>query len=360
MKTLIQKLEHLLEAQSDPSKDQSVGLVVFGTLDILMGIFCFALAMILLIVVSSAGLHGLKPVHFWMTMVLLFYLTGWFIVMGLGSIKGRRWARALLLVGAWVSVFFGTLGLALILYVLPEMVNLMIDSPMIPARAALGLLYFITFVLVLLQLIFPLVAIAFYGRKSVQLTCERRNPKPDWTDRCPLPLLAMSFISILGSLSIITASTTHYTVYLFGHIVSGAQGFGVVALISLGCGYVGWGAFSRKTHAWWGAYALVLITSASMMLTFSEMDMPVIYAHMGYTEAQIIQLQDAYLVSPTVLTFISCAWGIMACLYLVWVRDCFRPEKDEVVVKSYQQRLAEEEAAKDQSPKTPRIRMRLD
>jgi hypothetical protein len=106
MKTLIQKLEHLLEAQSDPSKDPSVGLVVFGTLDILMGIFCFALAMILLIVVSSAGLHDLKPVHFWMTMVLLFYLTGWFIVMGLGSIKGRRWVRALLLVGAWVRDCF--------------------------------------------------------------------------------------------------------------------------------------------------------------------------------------------------------------------------------------------------------------
>ena len=103
--------------EGDPSKDCTVGLIVFGTLEILLGIFCFLLAMVLLVVVSTNGLHGVKPIHYWMAMGFLFYLTGWFIVMGLGSLKARRWARALLLVGAWTSVFFGTLVLALILQI---------------------------------------------------------------------------------------------------------------------------------------------------------------------------------------------------------------------------------------------------
>jgi hypothetical protein len=40
------------------------------------------------------------------------------------------------------------------------------------------------------------------------------------------------------------------------------------------------------------------------------------------------------------------------------VRGCFRPEKTEAEVKSYQQRKAEEEASKLEEP--PRARMRLD
>ena len=64
------------------------------------------------------------------------------------------------------------------------------------------------------------------------------------------------------------------------------------------------------------------------------------------------------MVNPGVLTVISCIWGIMACIYLVWGRDCFCPEKDVEEVKSYRQFKAEEEAAKPSEE--PRARMRLD
>ncbi len=36
----------------------------------------------------------------------------------------------------------------------------------------------------------PIVWIIFYSRRDVRLTCEWRNPKPSWTDACPLPVLA--------------------------------------------------------------------------------------------------------------------------------------------------------------------------
>jgi hypothetical protein len=72
--------------EGDPSKDCTVGLVVFGTLEILPGIFCFPLAMLLLMGVSTIGLHGLKSIHYGMAMGFLFYLTGWFII--------RDWAAS--------------------------------------------------------------------------------------------------------------------------------------------------------------------------------------------------------------------------------------------------------------------------
>jgi len=358
MKKFLKSAVERVWLAGDPEKDCTVGLVVFGTMEILLGLFCFTLAMLLLIVVSANGLHGIKPTHFWMSMGSLFYLTGWFIVMGLGSIKARRWARALLLVGAWVAIFFGTLALALALYILPETYGLLADSGLVPPMAVLGILYFTIAVLVILLVVLPLALVVYYELKGVKATCERRNPEPSWTDRCPLPLLAMGFISIMGSLSIVVGATTNYVVFLFGHVVSGIPGALVIAAISVAFGYVGWSAYTRKMHAWWIAYALVLLTSSSMMLTFSEMDMNMLYANMGYSAEQIARLQEFYPVNPALLTFMSCAWGVMACGYLVWVRDCFRPEKDEVEVKSYQQRKAEEEAAKPKEP--PRNRMRLD
>jgi hypothetical protein len=318
---------------------------------------CFSLAMLLLIVVSVSGLHGVKPVHFWMTMGVLFYLTAWFIVMGLGSIKARRWARALLLVGAWAAVFFGTLQLALILYVLPELYGLLADSGFLSPLGSLGVLYGVVLVLILLQVVFPLASIIFYSLKGVETTCKRRNPEPCWTDRCPLPLLAMSFISAIGCLAIVFGMTTNFVVFLFGRIANGVAGAAVLLLISLASGYIGWGAYTRKMHAWWGAYALVLLASSSMMLTFSEVDMHELYLNMGYSPGEISRLEELFPVNAALLTFLSCLWGIMACAYLVWARDCFRPEQKQVEVCSYERKKADEEAARPEEPPRPRMRL---
>lgn len=358
MKEWIKKAVESSMFNGDSSRDRTVGLVVFGTIDILFGIFCFTLAMGLLIVVSAVGLGGMKLSHFMMVLGFLLLLTGWFCVMGLGSIKARRWARALLLVGAWMAVFYGTLALALMLYILPEVNNLLADSGLLSPIAALRVLYCIIFVLVLLQLVFPVIGIAFYGCLGVQATCERLNPELSWTDCRPLPLLAMGFVSITGCLLIVTAATTNYIVFFFGHILSGVLGFVVTAVISLACGYVGWGAFTRRMHAWWGAYLLVVMVSSSMMLTFSEINITSVYVSMGYTETQIESLEHFYPFHAAMLTYMACAWGVMACIYLVWVRERFRADKDIVEVRSYQYRKDEEAAA--QPKETPRIRMRLD
>jgi hypothetical protein len=358
MKRWLKSISERLGREENPGRDRRTGLVVFGTLDILMGILCFSLAMLLLIAVSSGGLHGMKTIHFFMTMGFLFFLTAWFCTMGLGSIRARRWARALLVVGAWVAVFLSTLMLALLLHILPELYELVANSGLLAADLALGILYGLVCLAMVLLVACPLVAIAFYSKDSVRLTCERINPQPAWTDRYPLPLLAMGCICLFGCFSVVGAATTNYTVFLFGHIVSGGAGFIIITFLSAACAYVGWGAFTRKMHAWWGAYALVLLSSSSMMLTFSEVDMENLYVLMGYSTDQIEQIRKIHPFNQTALTFASCAWGVMACIYLVWVRDSFRPEAVRKEVKSYEQRKAEEEPEQTEEPIG--IRMRLD
>lgn len=341
----------------DPERDHSAGLIVFGTLEIIMGIMAFASAMLLLILVSSTGLGGMKAVHFWIVMGFLFYMTGWFCVMGLGSIKARRWVRTLMLAGSWMAVFFGTLALALELHLLPWVYTMVADSGILSPQSALVALYVGLFVLIALQLALPLSTILFYSLRGVQATCERRSPDPCWTDRCPLPLMAMGFVSGLGVSTVLLGATTNYVVFVFGRIWTGFPGFMVVAAIAASCGYVGWGAFTRRKQAWWAAYAIILLTSASMMLTFAELDMDLLFERMGYSLEQITRLQQFQVASPAVLTFATCIWGVMACTYLVWVRDCFQPEAVATEVKSYLQRRAEEMEALPQEAARPRMRL---
>lgn len=357
MTDLLRKARELVWLEGDPDKDHSTGLIVFGTLEIVLGILAFSVAMFLLILVSAAGLGGMKASHFWLVMGLLFYLTAWLIVIGLGSIKAQRWARMLALVGSWVTIFFGTLVLALLLYILPGACDLLTDSGVLSPSSAVAVLTFFIIMFFLLQLVMPMVAIAFYNLRGVQGTCERLNPDPCWTDRCPLPLLAMGFISVLGSLSVVLGSSINYVVFLFGKVLVGWKGFAVVLPVAVVCGYVGWGAFSRKMHAWWAAYGIIVIVSASMMLTFSEIDMHTLYTAMGYQAEQIVQLNQMHLLDPAVLNVTTCIWGIMASVYLVWVRDCFRPERKTADVKSYRRLKAEEEAARPVEPKRPRMRL---
>lgn len=353
----IKRTRERIWLEGDPDRDRRAALAVAGVLEMALGGLSFSLAMLLLGVVSATGYGAMKPSNFWMAMGFLLYMTGWFIVMGIGSLKARRWARALVLVGAWVTVFFGTLALALVLYILPEAHNLLTDSGLVSPEAAMGILYFVVGALVLLDVIFPIFAIVFYNLAGVRGTCERLHPEPCWTDRVPLPLLAMGFISAMGCLFIVGGAGTNYVVFLFGRVVSGWAGMLIVLLCSAAFGYVGWGAFKRKIHAWWGAYALVLLTSSSMMLTFSEMEMETLYTQMGYTAEQVMKLEHFHAVNPAMLTFISCVWGIMACIYLVWVRDCFFPEKAKTSVKSYEQIMAERKANEPKASGRPRMRL---
>ena len=192
MKDFLKKAQERVWLEGDPERDHSTGLVVFGTLEMIMGVMAFAFAMFLLVMVSATGLGGMKASHYWIAMGFLLYMTGWFCVMGMGSIKALRWARMLMLVGSWVTIFFGTLALALLLHLLPWVYNLLADSGLLSPQSALMVLYVGLPILVVLQLIFPLTAILFYNLKGVQATCERRNPAPCWTDRSPCRISSMS------------------------------------------------------------------------------------------------------------------------------------------------------------------------
>jgi hypothetical protein len=104
---------------------------------------------------------------------------------------------------------------------------------------------FLAFIYVLL----PGVFLVLCHRESVRATCQRRDPKTRWTDRCPMPVLALSIMMALSVLSISSLVAYGCVMPLFGVFISGAVGAVVILLISLVLAYLVWGTYRLQMAA---------------------------------------------------------------------------------------------------------------
>src|ERR1043165_8124867 len=95
----------------EPHSDRSTGLVFFGVLQVLLGLLA---VLFLLRTAATARVNVAQSLFFFS--VAAFY----FVVPGIGSMRGRRWARALIAAvsGAWTVL--GTFGFVLMFVVMPQ------------------------------------------------------------------------------------------------------------------------------------------------------------------------------------------------------------------------------------------------
>ncbi len=52
------------------------------------------------------------------------------------------------------------------------------------------------------MVILPLLFVLFYRSRHVKATCESYHPAPDWSEACPLPLLALSLMFFVGAVTL--------------------------------------------------------------------------------------------------------------------------------------------------------------
>ena len=178
-------------------RDRRGGLLAFGILQIIIGLICALFVLVLAAALELTSRRGIAPPS---NIAPAFVIYGaaafYFITVGSGSIRARRWARAMSVAfsAAWLAV-----GIAVVLssllfirrtlvFVRPSETALVIGS-----TAAILIVAFI---------ILPLALFLFYRRDDVQLTCETHDPAIRWTDRVPWPVLAVA--TLLGFASFAT------------------------------------------------------------------------------------------------------------------------------------------------------------
>jgi len=161
-----------------------------------------------------------------------------------------------------------------------------------PAEAIMAMQIISGAVLACIYLLLPALFLLFYHRASVRATCQRRDPQTRWTDRCPMPVLALSIILGFSAVSM-PLSAAVYSVPLFGVFMSGAVGAVVMLLIALAMAYLARGTYRLQMAAWWGTLLLWIVGTLNMAVTFSQTGLMEMYEKMGMPPAQLEMMRKS-------------------------------------------------------------------
>ncbi|MHC4463927.1 MAG: hypothetical protein ACYS9C_08565 [Planctomycetota bacterium] len=323
--------------QSSDFKDRKTGLVVFGILQIILGGFCALMvpltifSMIALTVLDNSAATPMRPTMMIPALLIYVLLAVWFICMGIGSIKARRWARALVLVSSWLWLIGGIGGLIFLLLLMPDMYDQMGESGKVPPEVARIMKYVMTAFMTVLYVIIPAVLVLFYGSKNVKATCEFRDSRVRWTDKCPLPVLALSLMFGFWAVSLSFTVFYGFAIPFFGFILTGLSGAGVALLVILLAGYVAWGTYRLSINAWWCAVLLMIAWALSTAITFSRVSFLDFYEKMNFPEQQLDTIKQFSISQDYMVLIIGLS--IVAFLgYLLYTRRYFVPPPGQEIV----------------------------
>lgn len=276
-------------------KDRRSALLVAGILEIVMGIGAWLMVALMFFSMRMAAQQGNPIPAFSMISGALFYgLIGLlFVVLGIGSIQARRWARALWVVFSAGWILVGVLSAIFVAVFVPfffthppagqpapppGMVNVMLIT-------ALG---FVGVFMVVL----PSAIFLFYRSRNVQATCEAAQTRPSWTDACSLPVLgAVCWLGVLG-VTLVTMPFAYAGLFpFFGIFLRGIPGI----LLWLGLGVVAgvsaMGLYRQQEWAWWLGLLLLVGLTVSATFTYARADLNVFYTELGLPPQQLQQIE---------------------------------------------------------------------
>jgi hypothetical protein len=281
-------------------KDRSTGLVIFGILTILMGCVAALIALLSLAGFAIAAKNPNVPPTPPSTILLALFLYGGVAVgliwLGIGSIMARRWARALLLIFSWGWLIIGVVMTIAMPIIMPKtFTNLPANpngQPALPPGAITGMIVGMTLFFGFFFVLLPAVWIFFYRSPHVKATCEARDPVTRWTDACPLPVLGFClWLWFAVPMFLLMPIIGHGVMPLFGMFVNGLPGSLLCVAMAALWAWCGWLIYKLDARGWWLILIVLIIFTASSVLTYSRHTMLELYQQMGYPQAQIDQMQ---------------------------------------------------------------------
>jgi hypothetical protein len=296
-----------IEATALPAyKDRATGLIVFGILTILLGCMAGLLVLLMLVGQAAAAHTNASPTPFSAILPAMFIyvvLAVALVWLGIGSVKARRWARALLLIFSWSWLIMGLIALVSMAFILPKVLanthaSASPGQPAIPAATIGVIMVFACLILGVFFIIVPAVWIFFYNSRHVKATCEMRDPVTRWTDACPLPVLGFCLWLLFSALMMLVMPVmAHGVMPFFGTFLTGLPGSLLCLVLASLWACAAWLLYKLDARGWWLILIAMIVFMASALLTYSRHDMLEIYQLMGYPQAQIDQIQKTGLLT---------------------------------------------------------------
>jgi hypothetical protein len=242
-----------------------------------------------------------------------------FIWLGIGSIRCRRWARALMLILSWSWLVTGVTAISFLLFFGPRMIQGLPPGAKVVALLVMGVIWTIIFIVI------PAVLVGFYQSRHVKATCDARDPAARWTDGCPLPVLAVSVWLGLGAATMLAMPLGYGAVLpFFGALLSGLPGTAACLLLAGLWAYLAWAWYRLKPMAWWTTLAILLVFSISNFITFTQVDLMDMYRLMGYPPEQIAMIEKFNFLTSKTMVWGSACFMLPLIGYLIWVKRFFR------------------------------------
>jgi len=313
------------------TKDRTTGLILFGVLEILLGVGCALLipltvwAAALSASVDPAAAASLTPRRLVPGLSLYALGAAVLIWLGVGSVRARRWAAALWPVVGWVWLATGVVGLAMSAAVAPGLRDQVGVAAGVPDSWAAAVVAVVLVVTAIVLVALPGILIRFYGREDVRATCERRNPRTTWTDACPQALLSLSLVWAFGVYCLLLMPFFGSVVPWFGLVVHGLPGAVLVLLGAVGCVWLTVATFCRDRRAWSTALAAVTLASVSTVVTILRVPPAALVEPMGLAADEAALILGSPLGDPIVLAAMTgLSWAGFV-IFLVAVRHHFEP-----------------------------------
>jgi hypothetical protein len=327
-------------------RDRSNGLVVFGVIQIILGLLA---ALMVPLAALGAFLTRLAP---GVTMRPGQYVSGIasyavmaavLLTLGIGSVQMKRWARALTLVISWYWLITGVLMTVLMTAVLPVVMRSVLRAQQNAAGQSGALSAGIMAVILTIVIVFaafflivvPIAFVVFYSRQDVADTCRDHDPVERWTDRVPLPVLGASVVFVVQALYLLSTGIATPMFPLFGRYLLGLSA--IPWFLAFACldTYLAVAFLRVKPIAWWIAVVVEPIRLLSMAVTFSRADPMQAYAKLGWSDAQVQMLSS----SPFFRSHVVLWWSLISAVlffgYVLWLKRYFKmtaaPQPPEVL-----------------------------
>jgi hypothetical protein len=328
-------------------RDRGTGLVIFGVAQIILGLL--AALMVPLIALGAfmsrvAPGGAMRPGQVVSGVVTYTFIAAALFALGTGSVRMKRWARALTLVTSWYWLILGTLGTVSLTAVLPVTMRTALaqaqqnsagtSSPEITTGVMAVIITIVIVFFAFFLILVPIAFLIFYSRNDVAETCRHRDPVERWTDRAPLPVLGASVAFFTGALYSLLVGLTTPMFPFFGHYLTGIPATGcLVALAALDL-YLAVALFRLRSSGWWIAIVATPVRMLAVAFSYSRAGLMQAYSKMGWSDEQMNILNSSPLFRSRVVLW----WGVILMMlffgYLLWLKRYFKAPRAATPVET--------------------------
>ena len=304
-------------------------MIIFGIFQNLLGLFFLgaaALVLFTLMIPTGAAAEAMSLKMILPGVLMYLILAAASFSLGIGSMQCRRWARALTLIFAWVSLFFGVILLPLMAWLMPQLMSSVATADEELSEGMMQLIIVIQLVFMgFIFIIIPAAFVLFYRSRHVKATCETRDPVSRWTDNCPLPVLAITVLASWSAFSMLALSLVGMAMFpFFGTLLTGLPGATLMVATAIFVFWIGRSCYQLKIAGWWALLVMTIVFGISNVLTFSRIDIFEIYEKLDYPEEQIELIRQQGWFTGDFMTWNIVAWVVPMLIYALWIKRFFR------------------------------------